>query len=57
MSFRILIASIPDREKVVTEIWHDDSQIVEISNEHNSTTFNFTLIHLARRGELILMNL
>ena len=37
MSFRTVLASLPDkREKVVAEIWHDDGQIVEISNEHDS---------------------
>ena len=32
-SFEILIASLPDREKVVAEIWFGEFQFAEISRE------------------------
>jgi hypothetical protein len=36
MSFRTLVTSLPDREKVVVEVWYNDAQVLELSNEHNS---------------------
>ena len=35
MTIEIVIASLPDREKVVAELWIEDKQIAEISNEND----------------------
>jgi hypothetical protein len=35
MSYKIFVASVPDREKVVVEIRYDDAQLAELSNEHD----------------------
>lgn len=31
--FQILIASVPDREKIVAEIWFDNNLVAEINQE------------------------
>jgi hypothetical protein len=33
MSFKILITSPPDREKLVAEIWYENEQVGELSND------------------------
>lgn len=32
--FEIIIASVPDRENVVAEIWHEQKMLAEVSNEN-----------------------
>lgn len=41
MSINILITSPPDREKVVAELWVDDVQIAEVSNENDDLRVEF----------------
>ena len=35
-SLTLQIASVPDREKAVAEIWFGNDQVAEISNEENN---------------------
>ena len=39
--FRIIIASLPDRERVVAEIWYDNIQWIEISQETDQLIIEF----------------
>ena len=32
--FEIIIASVPDRENVVAEIWHEQMMLAEVNNEN-----------------------
>ena len=41
MNIEIQIASVPDREKVVAELWISDRQIAEISNEDGEMRIEF----------------
>lgn len=41
MTIEIQIASVPDRENVVAELWVDDTQIAEVSNEKNELRVEF----------------
>jgi hypothetical protein len=41
MSISILITSPPDREKVVAELWIEDVQIAEVSNEADELRVEF----------------
>ena len=34
MKTEVVIASLPDRENVVTEIWYGDTHLAEVTNEH-----------------------
>lgn len=34
MSIRIQVASVPDREELVAELWLGDVQLAEVSREH-----------------------
>lgn len=31
--FEILLASVPDRDDLVAEVWHDDAQFAEVRRE------------------------
>lgn len=33
--FRIQIASVPDRENLVAEVWHEDIMVAEINQERD----------------------
>lgn len=41
MTIKIQIASVPDREKVVAELWVGDTQIAEVSNENDEMRVEF----------------
>lgn len=41
MTIEIQIASVPDREKVVAELWVGDTQIAEVSNENDEMRVEF----------------
>jgi hypothetical protein len=41
MSINILITSPPDRQKVVAELWVDDVQIAEVSNDYDELRVEF----------------
>jgi hypothetical protein len=36
-NFRLQVASPPDREKCVVEIWHGDSHVCEVNEEYGSS--------------------
>lgn len=33
-TLEIIIASVPDRENLIAEIWHEEKMVAELSNEH-----------------------
>lgn len=39
--FEIIIASVPDRERVVAEIWYNNTYWVEISQENEELLIQF----------------
>lgn len=41
--FKIEIASVPDRENLVTEIWHDEILVAEINQESEKLEIEFYL--------------
>jgi hypothetical protein len=38
---KLLIVSLPDRERVVVELWRDHAQLAEVSNETGSLHVEF----------------
>jgi hypothetical protein len=40
-NYRILIASPPDREKVVAEVWCGEEMLAEVANEDGPLTIEF----------------
>lgn len=43
MKYKIEITSVPDREKMVAEIWDNDQLIAEINQEHGKLKVEFYL--------------
>jgi len=41
--YSIKIASVPDKEKLVAEIWYNNKMIAEISNENKAFEIQFYL--------------
>lgn len=46
--FTIQIASLPDREKLVAEIWHAETHIAEINQENDYLEIEFYQLEKAK---------